>query len=68
MAGPQVGGFTEAQLAPGMSIVFEARNPSTGAAVSGVKVSGIGILAEGEHVGAGTFESGAFVLALGPGA
>lgn len=66
MAGPQIGGFTEAQLAPGMSIVFEAISPTDGSAVSGVKVSAIGILAEGANVGSGTFASGAFLYVPGP--
>lgn len=68
MAGPLVGGFTDAILAKGMSIVFEARNASTGAAVSGVKVSNVGILAEGQDVGSGEFVTGAFQLVPGPGA
>lgn len=35
--------LAEATLSSGMSIVFEAIDPTTGAAVTGVKVSNIGI-------------------------
>ena len=68
VSGPIVGGFTESELEPGMQIVFEAIDPTTGAAVAGVTVSAIGILASGEgsHIGDGDF--GPFMLVPGPGA
>ena len=68
MTGPQVGGFTESELEPGMQIVFEAINPTTGAAVAGVTVSAIGILASGEGSNVGTGDFGPFMLVPGPGA
>ena len=66
MSGPQVGGFTESQLEPGMQIVFEAISPTTGAAVTGVTVSAIGILASGEGQNVGTGDFGPFMLVPGP--
>ena len=68
MAGPQVGGFTESVLEPGMQIVFEAISPTTGAAVTGVTVSAIGILASGEGTNVGTGDFGPFMLVPGPAA
>ena len=68
MAGPQVGGFTESELEPGMQIVLEAIDPTTGLAVSGVTVSAIGILATGDAPSTGTGDFGPFMLVPGPGA
>ncbi len=66
MAGPQVGGFTESELEPGMQIVFEAISPTTGAAITGVTVSAIGILASGEGQNVGTGDFGPFMIVPGP--
>ncbi len=66
MTGPQVGGFTESELEPGMQIVFEAISPTTGAAITGVTVSAIGILASGEGQNVGTGDFGPFMIVPGP--
>ncbi len=68
MTGPQVGGFTESELEPGMQIVFEAISPTTGAAVTGVTISAIGILAKGGGTSDGEGEFAPCMLVPGPAA
>mgnify|MGYP001042845484 CR=1 FL=1 len=67
-APPFESSFPQADLEPGMIVVFEAISPTTGAAITGVTVSAIGMLVTGEgaSVGEGTF--GPFMLVPGPGA
>jgi len=65
-APPLESSFPQADLEPGMQVVFEAIDPTTGAAVTGVTVSAIGMLVSGQgaNVGEGTF--GPFMLVPGP--
>ena len=67
-APPLESSFPQAELEPGMIVVFEAVNPTTGAAVTGVTVSAIGMLVTGEGARAGEGTFGPFMLVPGPGA
>jgi hypothetical protein len=68
VAAPLEASFPQATLEPGMQIVFEAIDPTTGAAVTGVTVSGIGMLVEGTGAGLGEILTGPFMLIPGPSA
>jgi hypothetical protein len=68
MPAPLESSLPQADLEPGMQVVFEAIDPTTGNVVTGVTVSAIGMLVSGQgaNVGEGTF--GPFMLVPGPGA
>lgn len=67
-APPLESSFPQADLEPGMQVVFEAIDPTTGNAVPNVAVSAIGLLVTGEGSSAGEGSFGPFMLVPGPGA
>jgi len=67
-APPLESSFPQADLEPGMIVVFEAISPTTGAAITGVTVSAIGMLVTGEGAAIGQGDFGPFMMVPGPGA
>ena len=60
--------FPDIDLGPGMQIVFEAVDPTTGDPVSGVTVSAITIYPEGASAAEPAGSFGPFMFVPGPGA
>lgn len=59
--------FPQITLQPGMAIALEAIDPTTGAAVNGVKIKAITIYgADATAADAGEFKPGPFMLVPGP--
>jgi hypothetical protein len=66
-----IAGLPVFPLTPGMTIKFEAINPTTGAAITGVTVSAVaivGVQAGAFAAGGGDVQVGPFMFVPGPGA
>lgn len=68
MAEPLIAGIPALELTPGMSVVFEAVDATTGAAVTGVTVTAVAIYGLDLRGASGNLAVGPFMLVPGPGA